>query len=191
MIFLKNFVTFFAVTEKLQYHIDNKLSILENIFRPGSDSFFSILKESRDLYNRGFVDFSDLDKELFETTDIGEFAEFQGKLVALDFPTINDELDSIMEKTKSHQRLNHPTRSSGPKKYKVYVRDPKTGNIKKINFGDLKGGLSIKINDPKARRSFVARHKCELKRDKMTAGYWSCRIPRYKNLYSGSYSGFW
>ena len=31
-------------------------------------------------------------------------------------------------------KLNEPMRSSGPKKYKVYVKDPKSGNIRKINF---------------------------------------------------------
>jgi len=197
MIHLKNFNSYGNISENLKYHIDNELSILENVFRPGSDSFFSLLKEARDLYDEGYVSLSDLDKELFESTDIGKFAEFEGKLVALDFPfeneTINEELEAIDEKSKakSHPKLNHPTRSSGPKKYQVYVRNPKTGNIKKINFGDLKGGLTTKINNPEARRSFVARHKCSQKTDKMTAGYWSCRIPRYKNLYSGSYSGFW
>jgi hypothetical protein len=198
MIHLKDFNSYENISENLKYHIDNDLSILENVFRPGSDSFFSLLKEARDLYENGYVSFSDLDKELFETTDIGKFAEFEGKLVALDFPFENDaikeEVEGINEKAKSkksHPQLNHPTRSSGPKKYQVYVKNPKTGNIKKINFGDLKGGLTTKINNPAARKSFVARHKCSTKKDKMTAGFWSCRIPRYKNLYSGSYSGFW
>jgi hypothetical protein len=85
-------------------------------------------------------------------------------------------------------------RSSGPKKYKVYVRNPKTGNIKQVNFGDVKGGLSAKVSDPAARKSFIARHNCRRKwkpSDKLSAGYWSCHLPRYKNIYSGSYSGYW
>ena len=208
MIHLKNFESFQMVSENLQFHINNNLSILENVFRPGSDSFFSLLKEARDLYESGEATFTDLDKSLFETTDIGKFAEYEGRIVALDFPfedeMINEEevidiediddedvVNEKKKKAKSHPKLNHPTRSSGPKKYQVYVRNPKTGNIKKINFGDLKGGLTTKISNPKARRSFVARHKCHLKKDKMSAGYWACRIPRYKNLYSGSYSGYW
>jgi len=201
MLHLKNFNSFAVVSENLQYHIDNKMSILENVFRPGSAAFFSLLNEARELYEKNLIELSDLDKELFETTDIGKFVEFEGKRVALDFPfeeeMINEEnkedeeIDEINEKEKSHPKLNHPTRSSGPKKYQVYVRNPKTGNIKKINFGDLKGGLTTKIGNPKARKSFVARHNCSAKKDKMTAGYWSCRIPRYKNLFSGSYSGFW
>jgi hypothetical protein len=189
MIYLKKFENFNLVSENLQYHINNNLSILENIFRPGSDSYFKVLKEARDLYTEGKIYFTDLDKELFENTDIGIFGEFNGKMVALDMP-FEEEL--IVEKEeKAHPKLNKPTRSSGPKKYQVYVKNPKTGNIKKINFGDVKGGLTTKIDNPAARKSFAARHKCSTKKDKMKAGYWACRIPKYKNLYSGSYSGYW
>jgi hypothetical protein len=86
-------------------------------------------------------------------------------------------------------------RSSGPKKYKVYVKNPKTGNVKVVNFGDMKGGLTSKINDPEARKSFVARHKCDRKwnlpEDKLKASYWSCRLPRFKNLIKTDFSGYW
>jgi hypothetical protein len=59
------------------------------------------------------------------------------------------------------------------KKFKVYVKDPKTGNVKKINFGQK--GMVIKKDNPGARKSFRARHKCDQKKDRTTAGYWSCR----------------
>ena len=75
--------------------------------------------------------------------------------------------------------LNSPKRSEGPSKYVVYVKDPHTGNVKKINFGDKKGGLSSKINDRDAARNFASRHNCDTKTDKMQAGYWSCRLPKY------------
>ena len=72
--------------------------------------------------------------------------------------------------------------SGDVKKYKVYVKNKK-GNVIKVNFGDAKGGLSAKINDPKARKQFADRHDCKNKKDKTKAGYWSCRLPRYwKNL---------
>lgn len=61
----------------------------------------------------------------------------------------------------------------GPKKRAVYVKNPKTGNIKKVNFGDKK--LRIKKSNPKRRKSFRARHKCSQKKDRTTAGYWSCK----------------
>ena len=60
------------------------------------------------------------------------------------------------------------------KKYKVYVRDPKTGNIKKVNFGDKK--MSIKRDNPARRKNFRARHNCSDKKDRTSAGYWSCRM---------------
>ena len=60
------------------------------------------------------------------------------------------------------------------KKYKVYVRDPKTGNIKKVNFGDK--GMSIKRDNPARRKNFRARHNCSSKKDRTSAGYWSCRM---------------
>jgi hypothetical protein len=59
------------------------------------------------------------------------------------------------------------------KKSKVYVKDPKTGNVKKVNFGDP--NMKIKKNNPARRKSFRARHKCSQKKDRTTAGYWSCR----------------
>ena len=59
------------------------------------------------------------------------------------------------------------------KKFKVYVRDPSTGNIKKVNFGDP--NMKIKKSNPKRRKSFRARHKCATAKDRTSARYWSCR----------------
>ena len=59
------------------------------------------------------------------------------------------------------------------KKYRVYVRDPKTGNVKKVNFGDP--NMRIKKSNPARRRSFRARHKCATAKDRTSARYWSCR----------------
>jgi ribosomal protein S27AE len=65
--------------------------------------------------------------------------------------------------------------SSGDvKKYKVFVKDPSTGNIKKVNFGDPK--MTIKRDNPDRRRNFRARHNCSDKKDRTTAGYWSCKM---------------
>jgi len=75
--------------------------------------------------------------------------------------------------------LNKPKRSGGPSKYVVYVKNPKTGNVMKINFGDAKGGLTSKINDREAARNFASRHNCDTKNDKTKAGYWACRLPKY------------
>jgi hypothetical protein len=75
-------------------------------------------------------------------------------------------------------KLNSPFRTpGGPKKFAVYVKTP-GGNIKKVTFGDP--NLRIK-NASKARaKSFRARHNCDKKTDRTTAGYWSCNVSRYR-----------
>ena len=79
-------------------------------------------------------------------------------------------------------KLNKPMRGD-VKKFKVYVKDPKTGNIKKVNFGHggtsakAKGEKTMKIrkSNPKARKSFRARHNCDNPGPKTKARYWSCK----------------
>ena len=68
-------------------------------------------------------------------------------------------------------KLNKPMQGD-VKKFKVYVKNPK-GNVVKVNFGQK--GMSIKKDNPEARKSFRARHKCDQKKPKTSAGYWSCR----------------
>jgi hypothetical protein len=68
--------------------------------------------------------------------------------------------------------LNKPM-SGDVKKYKVYVTNDK-GNVVKVNFGDK--NMQIKRDDPARRKSFRARHKCHQKKDKTSAGYWSCKM---------------
>lgn len=70
--------------------------------------------------------------------------------------------------------LNKPIRTPGEsKKFKVYVKNPSTGNVKTIRFGDP--NMTIKKNNPARRKSFRARHKCSTAKDKTTARYWSCK----------------
>ncbi len=59
------------------------------------------------------------------------------------------------------------------KKFKVFVKDPSTGNIKKVNFGDP--NMRIKKSNPARRRSFRARHNCDNPGPRTKARYWSCR----------------
>lgn len=181
----------FQISENLQYHIDNNSSIIENIFRPGSNNYFNLIKETRVLYDNNKIELSGLDSELFESTDIGRFSEYKGNLVPLDLPMEEiQELNEAEYHGKSVE-LNKPKRG-GSKKYHVYVKDPKTGNVKKISFGDVHGGLTAKVSDPKARKSFAARHKCDTKKDKTKAGYWSCRLNKYGHLFGGkTYPGYW
>lgn len=59
------------------------------------------------------------------------------------------------------------------KKFKVFVRDPSSGNVKKVNFGDP--NMRIKKNIPGRRKSFRARHHCESPGPRTKARYWACR----------------
>lgn len=59
------------------------------------------------------------------------------------------------------------------KKFKVYVKDPSTGNVKKVNFGDP--NMKIKKSNPARRKSFRARHNCANPGPRTKARYWSCR----------------
>lgn len=70
-------------------------------------------------------------------------------------------------------QLNKPMKGD-VKKFKVYVRDPKSGNIKKVNFGDP--NMEIKRDNPKRRKNFRSRHRCENPGPKTKARYWSCRM---------------
>jgi hypothetical protein len=82
-------------------------------------------------------------------------------------------LEPIKEEKKADKPLNKPFRTpGGPKKFSVYVKNAK-GNIVKVNFGDP--NMEIKRDDPERRKNFRARHNCADKKDKTTAGYWSCR----------------
>lgn len=103
-------------------------------------------------------------------------ADFHETFGVLAYPT-----DEIWEAEYRGRKvkLNKPTRGD-VKKFKVYVKDPKTGNIKKVNFGH--GGTSakrktmrIRKSDPARRRSFRARHNCDNPGPKTKARYWSCR----------------
>ena len=68
-------------------------------------------------------------------------------------------------------KLGKPTRGD-VKKFKVYVRKP-NGKVVKVNFGDP--NMRIKKSNPKRRKSFRARHKCDNPGTRWKARYWSCR----------------
>ena len=95
-----------------------------------------------------------------------------------DFDEDLDEAEYQGRKVK----LGKPTRGD-VKKFKVYVKDPKTGNVKKVNFGHggssaKKAGqktMSIKKSNPARRKSFRARHNCDNPGPRTKARYWSCR----------------
>lgn len=84
----------------------------------------------------------------------------------------NDEMINESEYQGRKVTLNKPMQGD-VKKFLVYVKDPKTGNIKKVNFGQK--GARIKKNNPGRRKNFRARHNCDNPGPKTGARYWSCR----------------
>jgi hypothetical protein len=78
-------------------------------------------------------------------------------------------------------KLGKPQRTGKDEsgKFKVYVKDPKTGNVKVVRFGHQGKGnektMTIKKNNPERRKSFRARHNCDNPGPKTKARYWSCR----------------
>ena len=180
------------LSEGLKFHMDNARPLTEHVFRAGSESYFNLWAEARALYARNILEVQGDDLEVLLETDLGHFGMVDGKKVPLDFPIELTIDEAKKAKKKNTKKLNKPMRdSSGGKAYKVYVKDPKTKNIKTVRFGS--GGLRAKINDKKARNAFAARHKCSQKKDKTKAGYWSCRLPRYAKLLGlkSNFGGFW
>lgn len=174
-----------TIERAVKYHIEQNLPIYENVFRPHSDMNYKLFKEFKNLYGQNLYEAEDwFEKELLES-DIGEFDIYEGVAVPLDFPL--QEAEYKGEKVE----LGKPKRG-GSKKFYVYVKDPKTGNVKKIEWGDTTG-LKVKLDDPEARKSFAARHQCDQKKDKTTPGYWACRTPMYAKSLGLSTGGnfFW
>jgi hypothetical protein len=114
-----------------------------------------IIEEGIMLMELGVLDQFELDEQAILEADFEYLteAEYKGREVSLGKPMSGDV-----------------------KKYKVYVKDKKTGNVKKVNFGDP--NMQIRRDNPKARKSFRARHGCGTKRasDRTKAAYWSCRL---------------
>ena len=238
----------------LQYHLDNKLTLSECIYRYSSDSFIQLFAEARKALRDGKITLNEQDLDLLENTDIGEYGMYEGQKVPLDLPMEEEEYrrqsdieplpheklhgyasettpegehevwaiyfdpktntynyrhrvsqDTIFGKNAKikggnvdeaehrgkNVQLNKPKRG-GSKKLVVYVKDPKSKNIKKVSFGGTTG-LNVKIDEPGARSSFAARHQCDKKKDKTKPGYWACNIGRYWKSLGGSrnFSGYW
>jgi len=154
---------------------------LENII-PGNVELEKKLDTIRTMLQKAglkedpYQPFPEEDEMTFEDDDA--FYEAFGEL---GFPEDENELFDAEYRGRKVP-LNKPMRGD-VKKFKVYVKDPKTGNVKKVNFGHggssaRKAGqktMKIRKSNPKARKSFRARHNCANPGPKTRARYWSCR----------------
>lgn len=182
-----------SVSDNLQYHIDNNLSLTNNIFRAYSEKYFDLVNEVRELWKEGKVKLNEEDTLMVES-DLGKKVKIGKEYVYLDAPFISEVWtdEEVIEEAKhrgKNVKLNKPFRTSGgPKKFAVYVKSP-SGGIKKVSFGDP--NLRVRNKNKGAAKSFRARHKCDQKKDRTTAGYWSCNVGRYAKQLGLSSSNSW
>jgi hypothetical protein len=194
-----------TLEEAIQYHVENKISFTENVFRPGSEMFFEMISEAKRLYTEGKYEPKDeWEKDMLES-NIGEIAKFEGQQVVLDYP-IEEGLEEcwtgytqrgmkkkgdkmvpncvpVNEEDKTEGKgIGKPWQEGGGGAVYVRVGD----KVRKISFS--KSGMKKKYMDPAATRSFVARHRCLTNKDKTSASYWACRWPRF---FSNSGKTWW
>jgi hypothetical protein len=133
------------------------------------------------MFEQGYEDFDieignghdEITEETYDDDD--EFYEQYG---TLHYNLDDDPMDEA-EYQGRKVKLGKPMQGD-VKKFKVYVKDPKTGNVKKVNFGhggsSVKGkAMKIKKSNPARRKSFRARHNCDNPGPRTKARYWSCR----------------
>jgi len=157
------------ISNSLNYHINTKKSLTNNVYKKDSVSFYELLEECKDLFLSGDLELSDEDLTFIYENEYGPIeetdyvvndllneAEYQGRKV---------QLGKIMQ--------------GDIKKFKVYVKNAK-GKVVKVNFGfggkSAKGKrMVIKKNNPERRKSFRARHNCDNPGPRWKARYWACR----------------
>ena len=166
------------ISEELEYHINENLTLTNNVFTVYSKRYFDLINEVRDLWMRDLIHLNEEDEQIV-MSDIGKIALYEGKMVYLDAP-IEDEVEDLFEaKYKGRTvTLNKPMQGD-VKKFKVFVKNEK-GNVIKVNFGfggtSAKGKvMRIKKSNPERRKNFRARHNCDNPGPKTKARYWSCR----------------
>jgi hypothetical protein len=139
----------------------------------------------KDAYRRADQDIAKGSEEYYVEEDGKAFIDFDEldfAFARLDFVKIDASMDSsedaedIDYSEAEKKTLNKPFRlpSGSKKKFGVYVKNPKTGNVIMVKFGDP--NMEIKRDDPDRRRNFRARHNCDTAKDKTSPRYWSCKF---------------
>ena len=112
---------------------------------------------------------------------LAKIDHLSSKISDVEMLEYSDSEDWECETQAEKKTLNKPFRlpSGSKKKFGVYVKNDK-GNVVKVTFGDP--NMEIKRDDPARRAAFRARHNCDQKKDKTTAGYWSCKFWSSKSV---------
>jgi len=181
-----------TLSEGLQHHLDNKIPVSQNVFRPGSESFFALFKEVRELHKQGKYELQESEKYyILETTDLGEWGVFEGNKVPLDYPFLyeDEELEEAKYQGREVKLGAAGAKRSGDGRAYVYVRDPQSGNIRKVSFGSsMPDAMGDSDAARKRRKNFGDRHNCAGKKDKTKAGYWACRATK---MFGRDIPGWW
>ncbi len=198
-----------SLEEAVQYHLENKIPFAENVFRPGSDMFFELIREAKDLYANGeYTPADEYEQEVLES-DLGEIGIYEGQEVMLDFPFLEeakhvrklskveaDEEKAVKVSIQKEENccddcddLNEEEGSSDPTKGKGIGKPWKEGGggAVYVRTGDggvkkvrfSQSGMAKRYRDPGRLKSFMARHNCLGNKDKTSASYWACRYPRF------------
>ena len=95
-----------TISDGLQYHLDNGLTITNSIYRIGSDAWCDLINEVRDLYFEGKVELSHDDKSLI-LTDAGKKSIFENELVPLDapFPISENEYAVFVKENETVKKI--------------------------------------------------------------------------------------
>ena len=166
------------ISNELKYHLNNGISLTENIFKPYSESYFNLINEVRGLYYSGEIKINDEDLTLVES-DLGTSVLLEnGEWVYLDVPMVDDSFINEAEYQGRKVQLGKIMQGD-IKKFKVYVKNDK-GKVVKVNFGfggkSAKGKrMVIKKNNPARRKSFRARHNCANPGPRWKPRYWAFR----------------
>ena len=162
-----------SVSEELRYHLDNRLTLNENVFRIYSESYLNLINEVRNLYRLGFIELNENDKWIV-ISDLGKSVLNEEQSNYEDFYGSVENVDLLNEADYQGRNVQLGKIMQGDiKKFKVYVKNPKTGKVIKVNFGQK--GMLIKKSNPERKKSFRARHNCENPGPRTKARYWSCR----------------
>ena len=109
-----------SISEGLQYHIDNKIPLSNNIYRVGTKEYMELYKEARSLYSRNRLNVSEEDKYILTETNIGDFGIFEGKKVPLGIPMLNEGYDAYDEIAQAEFSMDYD--QLGPNEQE-WVRD--------------------------------------------------------------------
>ena len=127
----------------LQYHLDNKLTLSDCVYRYSSDSFIQLFAEARQALRDGKITLNEQDMLLIETTDIGEYGMYEGQKVPLDLPMMDEGHYDSIEDEIANNEFGMDYDQLGPNE-KEWVDD----EVANLNEGEYRG-KDVPLNKPK------------------------------------------